>query len=583
MIYAVAVSVPLAIAAVLLERAVALRQWPRRVVWAGMLIAIVLLTVAMPWQRARRNDARPITRVAMIEPGSRGVLAELESQAARSGWSAVTDRLDAMAMAVLDAGASRDGLARWIGILGSAGVAVVYLCGRWTLARRRRTWRRALVRDHSIFVASDDGPAVVGALSPQIVLPDWALSLDPRAIDLMLRHERAHQRARDPLLMHVAGLAVLLMPWNPLAWWMVSRLRLAIELDCDARVLRAGDRSAPSRETAIYGKLLIAVASHRSPRRFFAAPAMLEHSSMLTRRISAMYPTPRRFPLARTTAAGSAAVLTVALALLVPAPRLKAHTAPPAAISPVTRGDVVLVPTMRPGRVPPAKAATRSRPVVAKPAQAQVYQPGDGVKTPVIIKSVDPQYSREAMEAKIQGIVLLDAVVDRNGLLSNIKVVKSLDATLGLDQAAIDAAKKWLFKPGEKDGTPVAVQVRLEMEFRLGSPRNAPQDAPPPQFGKGAYPENTPRLVAPKPTRVVDPQYTSEAMRAKIQGDVKIEMVIQPDGSVGDKRIVESLDKLYGLDDSALKAASACTFEPGTLDGTPVAVIVTLTFKFRLH
>jgi protein TonB len=96
-----------------------------------------------------------------------------------------------------------------------------------------------------------------------------------------------------------------------------------------------------------------------------------------------------------------------------------------------------------------------------------VYAPGNGVSMPVVIKQVDPQYTSEAMRAKVQGVVTLDAVVQPTGQLSDLKVRKSLDRTYGLDQAAIDAAKQWRFTPCRKDGRPVPCTVQLELEFRL--------------------------------------------------------------------------------------------------------------------
>jgi protein TonB len=71
------------------------------------------------------------------------------------------------------------------------------------------------------------------------------------------------------------------------------------------------------------------------------------------------------------------------------------------------------------------------------------------------------------MRAKIQGLVQLSVVVQTTGLLGDIKVNKSLDRTYGLDQAAIEAAKKWLFTPCKKDGKPVACTAVVELEFRL--------------------------------------------------------------------------------------------------------------------
>src|SRR6185295_7923924 len=97
------------------------------------------------------------------------------------------------------------------------------------------------------------GPAVVGALRPQIVLPMWSLHLDFEGRDLGLRHEMEHLRARDTLLLSAAYLATCAMPWNPWMWWQLERLRLAVELDCDRRVLRSG----ASRKR--YGALLLLV------------------------------------------------------------------------------------------------------------------------------------------------------------------------------------------------------------------------------------------------------------------------------------------------------------------------------------
>ncbi len=71
------------------------------------------------------------------------------------------------------------------------------------------------------------------------------------------------------------------------------------------------------------------------------------------------------------------------------------------------------------------------------------------------------------MRAKVQGKVLLDAIVQPTGAVTNITVARSLDKTYGLDQAAIDAARRWLFIPGKKDGKPVAVRVQLEISFVL--------------------------------------------------------------------------------------------------------------------
>ena len=87
----------------------------------------------------------------------------------------------------------------------------------------------------------------------------------------------------------------------------------------------------------------------------------------------------------------------------------------------------------------------------------------------------------------------------------------------------------------------------------------------------------------PVAIREIRPSYTADAMRAKIQGQVEIEVIIAPDGTVGSARITKSLDANLGLDRDALLAAKYWFFEPGTRGGTPVPTRVILMLEFKLH
>lgn len=96
------------------------------------------------------------------------------------------------------------------------------------------------------------------------------------------------------------------------------------------------------------------------------------------------------------------------------------------------------------------------------------YRPGSGVSFPTLIRQEQPKYTSEAMRAKVQGSVELEAVILENGTVGEVRIMKSLDKVFGLDQEAITAAKKWLFRPGiGPDGKPVATIVTLILEFRL--------------------------------------------------------------------------------------------------------------------
>ena len=95
------------------------------------------------------------------------------------------------------------------------------------------------------------------------------------------------------------------------------------------------------------------------------------------------------------------------------------------------------------------------------------YRPGNGVLTPRLLHEVKPQYTAQAMRAKIQGEVLLECVIQPDGTVGNIRVLRSLDSAFGLDQEAIKAARQWRFAPGTRQGQPVPVLVTIQIAFTL--------------------------------------------------------------------------------------------------------------------
>jgi TonB family protein len=93
-----------------------------------------------------------------------------------------------------------------------------------------------------------------------------------------------------------------------------------------------------------------------------------------------------------------------------------------------------------------------------------VYRPGGAVTAPRVITEVKPKYTSDALQQKIQGTVVLELVVTRDGLPSQIRVIRSLDPE-GLDEEAIAAAAQWRFEPGRRGGAPVDVLVTLMLDF----------------------------------------------------------------------------------------------------------------------
>ena len=102
-------------------------------------------------------------------------------------------------------------------------------------------------------------------------------------------------------------------------------------------------------------------------------------------------------------------------------------------------------------------------------------------------------------------------------------------------------------------------------------------------FGGGAYRPGA-GITFPEPIKKPTPVYTAEAMRMKVTGSVELEAVVMPDGTVGDVRVTKSLDRAFGLDDAAIKAAKQWFFIPAKdRDGKAVPVVITLIFDLRLH
>jgi beta-lactamase regulating signal transducer with metallopeptidase domain len=157
------------------------------------------------------------------------------------------------------------------------------------MSRRQAGARKAPVIDGVPIVVTDQlGPATVGLMRSRVLVPRWVLALPGMQRRYVLRHEEEHRRAHDVHLLLFASLPLLLMPWNLAMWWHLRRLSLAVELDCDNRVVNAlGDAPA-------YGELLltVATAASKTPR---LQPAFLGGAGSLERRLRALVsPAPLR-------------------------------------------------------------------------------------------------------------------------------------------------------------------------------------------------------------------------------------------------------------------------------------------------
>jgi hypothetical protein len=168
-------------------------------------------------------------------------------------------------------------------------------------------------------VSDDVGPAVLGILEPRVVLPRWLIEAPASARDVVMTHEREHIAARDPTVIVASQLIAILLPWNLPLWWFARRLRCAIEIDCDARVLRTGV------DPAHYGDVLLAVGQRGSASPRMAA-ALIEPATQLERRIRIMLTKPRPGSRMRVVTALAVALGVAACATQVEPPVLPTST-----------------------------------------------------------------------------------------------------------------------------------------------------------------------------------------------------------------------------------------------------------------
>jgi hypothetical protein len=304
MIYVVVVTLILGAAAFVAERSSQIRKAPTRWLWAVSICASLLLPVVMSSVSIQLPSASSTT--GQNAPQRPIPLRQMTSGAIQpSAWLGVGTERRAAAPDVDTI------LARaWIGASGLILLAILFSGAQ--LYRRKRGWVRQVIAGVPAYVSEDVGPAVVGLLRPQIVAPRWIMEATPETQALVMAHEQSHLDAKDAQLLAVAILLIVAMPWNLPLWWQLRRLRFAIEMDCDARVLRIGH------DASRYGETLIMVGERQS-NSIAVVAAMSESKSFLEQRIRKMLWKQKKFAWASATAlAGLGFVLAASAAEVSP-------------------------------------------------------------------------------------------------------------------------------------------------------------------------------------------------------------------------------------------------------------------------
>jgi hypothetical protein len=259
----------LGVAALLLERVLP-AAWPRRWLWCA---AIALSMILPGVYRARHTWA-------VAESSGQHAHQTTTLPVLDRDWWAHTDSFNAPINQVWRV--MSGGLIAWT-VLG-----MLWAAGAMRLSRRGRGVGPTIVDGVPVVVTERVGPATIGLWRARVLVPRWVLALPQAQRRYVLRHEDEHRRAHDARLLFVLSLTLILVPWSLTLWWQLRRLRLAVEMDCDTRVVTSlGDPAA-------YGALLlrVATAASRGPR---LQPALLGGMGMLEQRLTVLLdPTPLR-------------------------------------------------------------------------------------------------------------------------------------------------------------------------------------------------------------------------------------------------------------------------------------------------
>ncbi len=432
MAYSILVSALLLAAAWAAERGVQMYRGPARLPWAAALTGSAAITIAA-WT------------VPTLLP-SPGIGAGVGTGSA-AATSVVLDGLEATAgPAGVDLGLAL-GIA-WA--FASAVLLIRLFSAHRELARAIDTaaWRR--VGGVRVALTRDLGPAVTGIRSGWVVLPRWLWRLAPGQRRLAVAHEREHLRAGDPWLLAGGRLLVTLMPWNLPLWWGLRRLRLAVETDCDRRVLLDGA------DPLSYGDLLLSVGERSRPVRGLAALA--ERSSFLERRIDQMTRAKTKWRGPKAFLAGAVALAAVAVACESPTPTDDGADATEA--SSQMQADVRSAESV--DELPPPYKGTEAS---DRPSFIPYDVPPKLANAGEVQRTLQAAYPEELEQDGTGGKVILWLFVNQEGHVEKVRVQDS-SGLESLDEAAKRVGLSMEFQPAMNQDRPTAVWVQQPITFR---------------------------------------------------------------------------------------------------------------------
>jgi TonB family protein len=454
-------------------------------------------------------------------------------------------------------------------------------------------------------------PITLGIRRPTLLLPEHLDTLLPEDLDAALAHEFAHMRRRDfakNLLYEILSLPIA---FHPILWLTRARMAETRELVCDA--MAANAVAGPQR----YARSLLRLATQFAaqpnatptphaigifdahPFKNFERRVMhLTHRTIELRGAARLVPAALSLvligaactsalafrqqvaaPEAPTTSGTTQTATLQPIALTIPHAGQPARSykieipATPGNTNGLPAGSYVL-------RVSPPKT---SAPTQASAAPTARISPG--VIAGQRLNFVAPVYPADAKANKIQGAVVLDAIIGKDGAIKDLHI---LSGPPELTTAALEAVRRWTYKPYLLNGDPTEVETTITVNFSLSpSPQPEPSPAPNPSAlnPQPSAPSNQVLHIGGgvKPPVVIhtaEPEYSLQAKDAKFSGNVRVYLQVDTNGHTSHVRVVKGVG--MGLDEKAVEAVSQYRFKPATLGGKPVPVDLYIDVNFQI-
>ncbi len=411
MFWSASAGLPLALAAMALER---LRPGGRRWIWiaaaGGTALLPTLRSLVEPVWGAGAPTVAFVSLPSLAVPGGPSSSLAGMDLALRFGWAGLSAGLAALA------------LANWMRLRG-----------------RRSRWESGALQGRAVLWSRTAGPGVVGVVKPRIVLPIWVQGAGAARQRLILAHEEEHVKAKDGRLRLLFDLLVVAFPWNPALWIQRRRFDLAVEMDCDDRVLRRW----PDRR-GLYGDLLVRVGAGGRLVGLAAAFSSGRRSQVERRLIAiSRKATPPRLAQAALLAFGAAFAVAVAVTM--------------------------------PGVFDRGRSLEEGTPTVEKdPAVDRSAEPSFTPFTEAprltnadeAVQALQREYPPLLRDAGVGGTVIVWFRVNETGGVGDARVARG-SGHQGLDDAALRAASSFEFAPARLGDDPVVVWTQFPVTFAV--------------------------------------------------------------------------------------------------------------------